>query len=453
MSAAAAARAGVSNFARRTFAARGGAFAMLQTLLAQGMTMGVNVTTGILTARLLGPVGRGEFAAASMWLLLPSLLAMSGIQSGIVYSARREPVRRAAVATAGLLLSSVMFIPLTAVAWFVLPSLMHGYGAQVLDLSRLCLVAAVINLLTVVVRQSLLAEQDFRAYNLLASGFSTVYLIILVVLAVSGAISPRTAIWAQIVGTGSVVSIGIARLVRGWRGLSWRPWTVLRPLFQYSVRAAPIDLVTTLTTNIDKLVLIALVSPAEFGLYAVAISFARIVNILQTAISAVTLADLTGQGRAETEMFLHRTFRLLVLLLALACGLVLLVDRPLLLLAYGGGFDRAVPIFRVLLLDAALTCVGQVLMQIYLARGRPGLASTAQVAAFVTTGVGVALLAVPLGAIGAAIALVCGSSLRLFVLLVLLPRIELRRPSPLPRWSDLMLIVARVRPLLARGAL
>lgn len=426
---------------------------MLQTLLAQGMTMGVNLATGILTARLLGPVGRGEFAAASMWLLLPSLLAMSGIQNGIVYAARLDPAKRAGVGFAGLLLSFVAFVPITAVAWFSLPWLMHGYGVDVLYLSKLCLVAAVVNVLTVVVRQSLLAEKDFGAYNLLGSSFAAVYLLLLVALAVAGLINPKTAVEAQVVGTSMVLLVGLVRLWRGWRGLSRSLSGVIRPLLSYSLRAAPIDLVSVLTNNIDRLVLIALVSPAEFGLYAVAISFARIVLILQTAISAVTLADLTGQGRAEAEVFLHRTFRMLTLLLALACGLVLLVDRPLLLLAYGGGFDRAVPIFRVLLVDAALTCMGQVLMQIYLARGRPGIASVAQVASFVTTGVGVAILAVPFGAIGAAMALVCGSAVRLGVLLFLLPRIELARPSPLPRWSDLTLVLDRVRPMLARGSL
>ena len=451
MSSTAAALNGMSGFARRTLHARGGAFAMLQTLVAQGMTMGVNLATGILTARLLGPVGRGEFAAASMWLLLPSLLAMSGIQNGIVYAARLDPARRAGVGGAGLLLSLAAFVPLSAVAWFSLPWLMHGYGGGVLYLSQICLVAAVINVLTVAVRQSLLGEQDFKAYNLLGSGFAAVYLLLLIGLALAGAITPVTAVWAQIAGTGSVLAVGVVRLLRGWDGLSWRMSGVIRPLLSYSLRAAPIDLITVLTGNIDRLVLIALVSPADFGLYAVAISFARMVLILQTAISAVTLADLTGKGRAEAEQFLHRTFRLLALVLVLACGLVLLVDRQLLLLAYGGGFGRAVPIFRVLLFDAALTCMGQVLMQIYLARGRPGIGSTAQVAAFVTTGVGVYLLAVPFGAIGAAVALVCGSAVRLGVLLLLLPRIELARPSPLPRWSDLTLIFDRLRPMLMRG--
>ena len=453
MAIAASARAGISGLARRTFGARGGAFAMLQTLLAQGMTMGVNLATGILTARLLGPEGRGDFAAANMWLLLPSFLAVSGIMSGIVYAARLDPTRRAAVGLAGLIQSFVVFVPLALIAWFAMPTLMHHYNSDVIALARLCLLAAYVNVVTVVTKQSFLAEQDFRSYNLQASAFSVLYLVLLVGLAVAGLITPKTAIWAQIVGTVLVAIIGGVRLLRGWRGLSWNMAGVMRPLLSYSLRAATIDVVAVLTGNIDRLVLVRIVSPAEFGLYAVALSFARIVLILQTAISAVTLADLTGKGRAEAEAFLHRTFRMLAMLLVVACGLVLLVDRQLLLLAYGSGFDRAVPIFRVLLIDAALTCMCQVLMQVFLARGRPSLASGAQVASFVATGVGVAVLAVPFGAIGAAMALVGGGAVRLGVLLFLLPRIELARPSPLPRWSDLTLVLDRLRPMLPRGSL
>lgn len=71
-------------FGAKLLRARGGFFAMLQTLLAQGATLVVNVGTGVITARMLGPVGRGEFAAACLWLILPALIATSGLRSAVV---------------------------------------------------------------------------------------------------------------------------------------------------------------------------------------------------------------------------------------------------------------------------------------------------------------------------------------------------------------------------------
>lgn len=297
--------------------ARGGVLAMTQTLLAQTFTMTVSLATGILTARLLGPVGRGEFAAASLWLLLPSLLAVAGLQSGIVYQARRAPEHRAAIGLAAAAVGTAAFVPMALVALWFLPAVMQSYDPWVIALARAAMLASIINVWTSVVRQCLLADQDFRAYNLFGSGFAAAYLVLLVALALADGLTPATAIWAQVAGTALVLALGLWKLLRGWLGCTLRPGGNLRPLLAYSAHAAPADLATTLIQNADRLVLVALVAPAELGLYAVAIAFARVLSVLQVAVSAVTLADLAGQAASVVERVVHRTFRLLTATLML----------------------------------------------------------------------------------------------------------------------------------------
>lgn len=427
------------------FSARGGALAMLQTLLAQSFVMVINLATGILTARLLGPTGRGEFAAASLWLLLPSLLAVAGLQSAIVYQARNAPEHRAAVGLAAAVAGTAAFVVMALISLWCLPALMHGYDPWVVALAQAAMLASVVNVWTVVVRQSLLAEKDFRAYNLFGSGCAAIYLVLLAGLALMDGLTPQSAIWSQVLGTVVILALGLWRLLRGWRGRPLRLGSSLRPLVAYSLRAAPTDLVAILAGNVDRLVLVALVTPAEFGLYAVAIAFARILGVLQASVSAVTLADLAGRPLKEIERFVHLTFRVLAIILLLGCGAVLLVDRSLLRIAYGADFVQAAPIFRVLLLEAALSCLGQVLLQAFLASGRPSVPSTAQVASFAVTAGGVLALAPMFGAIGAASALAFGAAVRLGLLLAGLKRIGLGLPRPLPGLDDLELLRERVR--------
>ena len=50
---------------------RSGSAATLQTILTRLLILAINVGTGIITARLLGPEGRGEQAAMALW---PQLL-------------------------------------------------------------------------------------------------------------------------------------------------------------------------------------------------------------------------------------------------------------------------------------------------------------------------------------------------------------------------------------------
>lgn len=427
------------------FSASGGALAMLQTLLAQSFVMVANLATGILTARLLGPVGRGEFAAASLWLLLPSLLAVAGLQSGIVYQARRSPEHRAAMGVAGAVAGTAAFTAMAAVTFWCLPALMHGYEPWVLTLARAAMLASVINVWTVVVRQCLLAERDFRGYNMFGAGTTVLYLGVLVVLAFMGALSPQSAVWSLVGCTVVVLIVGLRRLSLLWKGLPVRLGSSMRPLIAYSLKAAPADLIAHMTSNVDRLVLVALVSPAEFGLYAVAMAFARVMSVLQTAVSAVTLADLAGQPALVIERFVHMTFRILLTILLLGCSAVLLIDTTLLRIAYGADFVQAAPVFRILLLEAALSCLAQVLLQAFLASGRPGIPSGAQAAAFGVTATGVFLLAPTFGAVGAAAALVVGTAVRLGLLLAGLKRIGLGLPRPLPGWDDVALLRARLQ--------
>ena len=41
--------------------------AVLQTLLVRVFILAINLATGIITARALGPIGRGELAAMQLW--------------------------------------------------------------------------------------------------------------------------------------------------------------------------------------------------------------------------------------------------------------------------------------------------------------------------------------------------------------------------------------------------
>src|SRR4051812_39221001 len=59
--------------------------ATLQTFGAQLAVTMINILTGILTARLLGPEGRGLLAVLTLWPQLLGHLAGSAFASGLVY--------------------------------------------------------------------------------------------------------------------------------------------------------------------------------------------------------------------------------------------------------------------------------------------------------------------------------------------------------------------------------
>jgi antigen flippase len=428
---------------RDLLGAQGGLLAMVQTVIAQGLTMGVNIATGVITARLLGPVGRGEFGAVGLWLLLPSMLATAGLQNAVIYRVRQLPTEAGSIGAAGLIAAIVAFVPLAALGLWLIPLFMHAYPANIVFLARIGLVSSVISVALVMTRQWLLSTQRFGLFNAMVYGNALGYLLLLVLLIPAHAITPTTATYAQILATLLTLSAVAPLVFVSMRKTFHHPFAQMRSLIHYSLRAAPIDLVTVLSQNVDRLVLVVLISAADFGLYVVALSFARILLVLQTAISAVMLSDLANRPLTEVALFTQRGFRLLLWVLVPACGAVLLVDAPLLEFVYGPSFAAAVPVFRILLLDAALTCLAQILIQAFLARNAAGVPSMIQVASFAVSAGGVLVLAPILGSTGAAIALAVGSLLRLGLLLAALRRIGIGLPGIILRWADLQPVLRR----------
>ena len=430
---------------QRIARARGGLFGMAQTLVAQGVTLFVNVATGIITARLLGPAGRGEFASAGLWILLPSLLSVVGLQSAAVYEIRRQPTAAASISVAAFGLATAAYIPIALVSLWLIPSLMHGYRSQIVCLARLAVLGSVLNVWSLIQSQVLLGTRNMHVFNLSTYSMAMVYLMLLLVLVAFHALSPTTGILAMIAGTTLVLVPKIGWVARQWCWRSLRPFAFVGPLVRYTAKAAATDMVGVLYSHIDRLVLIGLVSPAAFGLYAVAISFARTLMVLQSAVSSVTLADLSHKPVAEIEVYIHRTFRALLWLLLVVCMAGVMLGGPLLRLLYGQHFGDAAPIFYVLLADASLTCLGQLLIEAFLASGKPLYPSAVQVVCLGITTAALFILTPRLGGIGAGTAMACGSSLRLFLLLMGLRRIGLGLPNPIPRPSEVrdLLVVLR----------
>ena len=426
--------------------ARGGALGMLQTMLAQVGILAVNLATGILTARLLGPTGRGEFAAAMLWFMLPSTLAIAGLQSGVVYQTRQDQAKAGSIAIAGLLAAIAIYVPIAATCLIVMPALMHGYNTEVIALARLATASSILNVAMLLARQSLLGTRSMHFFNISSAASPITYLVFLVGVLPFHNLTATSAVLAQVAATAVVIVPTVWWAARDWVMREVWPMTVLKPLLRYGWRAAGIDLAGVFYSNVDRLVLVGLIAPAQFGLYAVATSFARLIYIVQAAVSSVTLADLAHRPVDEVQAYIHRAFRLLFWLLLAGCVAGWLLGGVLLQLIYGEGFAMAVPTYRIMLAESALSCISQVLIEGYLATGRPSYPAIVQGLYSVMLLAAMLLLAPTWGGVGAAVAMLGAVICKLFFLVAGLRQIGLSTPGLLLHRDDLDV----VRKLLGR---
>jgi len=222
------------DMANRLLRPQGGMFAMLHAMATQAIGLALNLATGIMSARLLGPTGRGEFAAVILWLQLPSLLAIAGIQNAIVYQTGRRPEQAASISVAGFLLSTALFIPMALICFWWMPGPMHAYGPSIIALAQVVLILSVISAWSIIVRQSLLAVRNFHGYNSGGYGSSLVYFLILLALVGLERTSPQDFVWAQLAALAGVLIILTVALVARWDWRSLHPFACIADLAAYA---------------------------------------------------------------------------------------------------------------------------------------------------------------------------------------------------------------------------
>lgn len=422
-------------------------FAVAQAVGTQVLIAGINILTGVITARVLGPEGRGIYTAVTTWPLLLATLAFSGLGSAVVFRMRKFPEKAGSVAAGGLLLGAAQSLIAIGVGMAVVPALMGPqYTDTTVSLARICLVSTLVNSTYMLIKQSFAGIGAFKPFNLANLWPQLLYLIALLSILSFASVTATAAILA-LLGTGALaVFTTLPKFLRLVRPRLQGSFTEVRELAAYAVRAAPMDIVFALATNADRLVLIPLLPASELGFYAVAFSFSRVIQLVQPAIASVVFSHMAGQSESRGKQLHDYALRFLLAGLVGGVGILWLAGRPLLVFTYGPQFAAANTIFRLLLVEATLGALSQVTMQLFLSRDRPGIVSAIQVL-ILCVSMGAMLVLVPrYGATGAATGLVIAGALRW---LLLLGSVKTSLRLPLPRLylsrEDFQYLLGRLR--------
>lgn len=420
---------------------RSGVAAALQTLLVNVLILGVNFGTGIITARLLGPDGRGEQAAIVVWPQFLSHAVAFGLPAALLYNLKCYPGRASQTFSAALLLG-VSLGGLAAVGGMLLiPHWLTQYSSEVVLFAQLSMLATPVSLMTLVLTAALLGREEFTLYNAVRYTPPLLTLLALVLLALTHHLTPFNVALAYLL---SVVPVFLWILVRLWR--LYRPrWdalhSALRNLTSYSLRSAGIDFATTLSLYLDRVLVVGLLSPAAMGLYVVALSLAQMLQVFQSAVVSVLFSKATGRSVEEVAALTGWAARVSSTMTLLAALGLAIFGPWLLILFYGQEYIDAVGVFRILVIEMVLSGTTWVLAQAFMALDRPGKVALLQ-------GVGLSLT-LPLllvlvpryGLEGAGLALLISASVRLVLVIVSFPLIlKVRVPRLIPTWSDLSAI-------------
>ena len=432
---------------RRLLEAKSGVFAVIQTGLVNVAVQASNICCGIVTARTLGPSGRGSLAAMIMWPQILAYCLAFGIPTSSLFFMKRRPESASDFVGAALMLSLSAGALATLVGVLVIPHFLHTYSPATIRFSQIAMVLAPLSLLSVTLTSHVQAADQFKIYNTYRFVAPVSILVVLLVERFTHTLTAETA--------------ALAYLVAGLPALVWITLWVLRhfrPKFQnlrssaktilgYGMRAWGSDLLGTVANQVDRVLVVGMLSPDAMGLYVVAQSAANVLAVLPGAVAPVTLPKSAGMSHEQIIELSGRAIRMTLLVMVLASLPLLVAGQFLLKLVYGPKFMSASLVLPFLVIETILDGLTYVLSQTFLASGLPGTVTLLEGSGLVASIPLLFWLIPHFGLRGAGCALMLGTLTRFLCVLISFPlRLKVRPPNMIIGRSDLRALLRKQQP-------
>jgi O-antigen/teichoic acid export membrane protein len=426
--------------------AQGGARAVVQTIGSRLLIQVLNAATGILTARTLLPTGRGQLAAMTLWPLFFAGLTTFGIPSSLVYFLRSRPERRGDLIAGGLAMSALLGVFTGVVGAIFIPHWLHQYPDWEIRDAQWLMIVTPIWSVTFVGRAILESHSEFSTSNLSQILYPLVSLITLLILLVTHRLTVLSAALAYVVAIVPVSAL-LVRRVLPYVDRKARPaYDGCRLLLSYGVRSYGIDLLGTLSLQVDQVLVVSILSPSSMGLYVVMLGLSRMANVFQNSVTAVLFPKATGQSTERILELTGRAARVSLSITACATFLIGVIGPFLLRVFYGKDYTSAIGCLRILLLEVTISGWVFILAQAFMALDHPGTVSLLQ-AVGLGMSVPLMLLLIPrFGITGAALALLLSTIARLCFICAGF-RIFLKVPVPdfIPTAEDYQALIRGIR--------
>jgi O-antigen/teichoic acid export membrane protein len=431
-----------ANLRRVSRGTRAGSMASVLGLRA--LALGVNLGTGLVTAAVLGPAGRGEQAALLVGPQFLAAIATLGLHASLIYNMKADPAQERRYFGSALLLALMAGIAFTAVGWLLLPRWLHQYDAGTIHTARLVLLVTPLGVVTPLLTGALEAHGQFSTANRTLYLQSLATLIALGVLWYTGNLTPVTAAIAYIFPAFPAAAYFSRHIFRMMPPLPTLKRPIPQRLLHYGLRFYGVDLLGSIAGYLDQIVIVALLQDTMVGIYVVALSLSRILTVLQGAITSVLFPTIAARAEASVIEAVALTVRVSTVVNALAAVALALIGPYALHLLYGDRFIGAVGPFRILLLETVVSSAARILYQIFSGTGRPGVVTAIEATGVSASMIAMLLLVPTFGIDGAACSVLLASSLRLICVVVSLPYImRVRLPRLFLNTADLASILGR----------
>jgi len=379
-------------------------------LAAEACALASGFIISAITARLLGPSGKGFYSS----LLLLSGIFVSWFSAGLGDSAivllgqRRAAVREAAGAT---MATAMAFSVAGALTMFVTAHLVLHINSENDDLAIVfACVLVLIHVPALMMVAFLNSMERIVAVAAIYMAYSTVTTIGVWAFASLTNLGVAGAVLANVAGNVVMLIAILLLLARAAVPLRprWRPG-YLRPALRIGAAFQISNLLVLATGRLDLLFVYRIGGSASAGQYSVALTIGIIVGTIPLALTYASFPRLANLDEAPARALTAQVFRLGVLVVALAAAVLALFTPVVIHLLFGSAFQGAVMPSLILIVGGVFMSGQWLLSRASAARGSPA-ALCASFATSVLVMVALDLvLILPYGEVGAAAADVAGA--------------------------------------------
>ena len=280
---------------------------------------------GWITARQLGPQGKGEYTAITIWVLVTAWVASVGLRDSVAFFQSRNPERSPEIFTTSLLYSVVLAAIGIGVAQLLAPLAFRAQSDDVIAIARVAFFGIFL-LVAFQTAEGLLSGQHRFVLLSGIQAFSSVgAAMIMGLFALFGGLSVGNALIGKF-GIYVLCAVGalVAVLARVRPGRPSQP--LARDMFGYGSKLTFEGLGQLGTTQLDLVILPAVLVATDIGFYAVATSTATVIYLIFGRLGQIVLPVAARRDAASAVAFIARAMRR-VLVGAAFAALALAADR------------------------------------------------------------------------------------------------------------------------------
>lgn len=384
----------------------------------------VGLASTIITARLLGPEGKGILALVAAISSFGLGVASFGLGPALGFLSGKDRYSRQELVSAAFTWSLVLGAAIGAVAWAardpLLGSVLKGMTPTDFAVTLFALPAYYLGAFI----GALLAGEgravEIAGLQVTAATVSLAGVIVASVLVPGNASAVVIAISA-----GGFINATVALIVHR-AGLVFSPSRLLRvtrTALPYAARAYVGQMASMFFLRADVFFLNYFAGASVVGVYSVATNLAEKLWMLSNPVSTAVYRRITSASQSDSVRIATLTGRSLLMLNGFAAAALFLLSIGFVPLVYGAAFNDAIYYLGLLVPGIVVLATSQPYGQFFSGQlGRPGVTSTLSLIMMVLSAILYIAMIPPLGAAGAAVASTISYSFALVGYLWLMPR-------------------------------